>query len=487
MREEHLISKTPFMRALPFLLGLWLLLTPTRAWSQSEATVSAQDTLTVSLAEAVTHALRVSPEVDQRQAQRHFAEARSDQALASRYLTEFNLTTAHAVAPGLSIPDNNPFPTDALYLNPDVENDWDDLRPFNRIEVEGLQPIWTWGELSGNIRAARFGVAVEEAEVDIKTLEVAYRTAELYYNVLLADELFRIAEEAGSIVQRAQEEVQNLLDEGAQDVDNADLYQVQLTQQEYERRVVEVTQRRQTAYAALARQLFLPDETAVAPADNLLEPIDYSLDSLPTYFERALANRPIIDKAQAGLQARQAQLEVAESDYYPKLFLRFSGRASFARGRHRQPNPYISDPFYGRSLRAGFGFRQKLNFFQTEAQVEQARAQRNAVRHQQEAARQLVLFEVEQAYRNVITARGALEAQDQSLQISKEWLRTEQVNFDLALGDTENLVDAVRANLDLQVSYYQAVKEYNMAVLNLLETTGTLVQRLQSGMLVDNN
>src|SRR5690606_12116425 len=120
----------------------------------------------------------------------------------SRFATEFTATTAHAAAPGLNIP-NPDVPTDALYLDPAVRNDWDDLRPFNRIEAEVLQPIVTWGELSGNIRAARHGVRVEEAAVRGKELEVALRTGELYYGALLADELLRLTERAGAIVEQA--------------------------------------------------------------------------------------------------------------------------------------------------------------------------------------------------------------------------------------------------------------------------------------------
>ena len=144
----------------------------------------------------------------------------------------------------------------------------------------------------------------------------------------------------------------------------------------------------------------------------------------------------------------------------------------------------MSDPFLGRGIRAGLGVRQELNFVQTRARVEQAEAERNQVRYQQEAAQQLVLFEVEEAYRNVIIAEAALRAQDESLTISERWLRDEYINFDLELGDTENLVDAVRANLELRAAYSEAVQRYNVAVLRLLEATGTLTARAQDGMFV---
>lgn len=443
------------------------------------------DTLGLDLQRAITQALEVSPEVGAEEAGAEFARARRRLAKSSRFFTEFNATTAHSVAPGLDIPADNTFPDRALYLNPDVRNDWADLRPFNRFEVEVTQSIYTWGELGGSIRAARHGVGVEEADVKMTELDVALRTGQLYFGLQLAEALTRLAEEMGDVVERARVEISRLIDEGAEDVDYADLYQLQITEQEYYRRVVEVTRRRMTAEMALSRQLFLPQGTLAGTGGRLLEPIAYSRDSLSTYLEDALRYRPELAKADAGLAARTALVQVARSEFYPKLFLAASARISLAEGRIRQPNPYISDPFVGRSVRAGVGLRQRLNFAQTRARVDQAEAEREEVLQQQSAARQLVQFEVEEAYNNLVIAEAALEAQRESLRLSKEWLHTETVNFDLGFGDTENLVDAVRTNLELEASYYDSVNRYNVAVLRLLAAAGTLADAARNGTLVE--
>lgn len=447
------------------------------------ATAQPADTLRLSIEEAIQRALQVSPEVDQVEAQQAFAEARSRFARANRFLTDFKATTAHALAPGLDNP--NDTPTDRLYLDPAVRNDWSDPSPFNRLEVTLTQPLYTWGELGGSIRAARHGVAVEAAEVEGKALEVAVRTGEIYYGLLLADELYRLAAETGDLLEQARGEIQRLIDEGDGSVDDADLFQLRLTEQEYRRRVVEVDQRRRTARTALRRQLFLPETQVVLPTATALTPLSFALDTLDAYFAQALQHRPELAQAQAGLAARDALVGVARSGYFPEVFLAASATYAYAPGRYRQRNPYLGDPFLSRSLLAGLGVRQQLNFAQTKARVEQAEAERNEVRFQLEAAQQLVLFEVEDAYRNVIIAQAALEAQDEALRISKEWLRTEQINFDLDLGDTENLVKAVRENLELQARYYDAVQRYNVAVLRLLDATGTLTRRAQLGTLVD--
>ncbi len=138
-----------------------------------------------------------------------------------------------------------------------------------------------------------------------------------------------------------------------------------------------------------------------------------------------------------------------------------------------------------RSLQAGIGIRQNLNFLQTRARVEQAQAERNEAKYLGEAAELLVLFEVEEAYRNFKIRLAAMEAQDESLRLSRDWLFTEMNNFEFDLGDTENLVRAVQASLQLEAAYYEAVKNHNVAVLKLLNACGVLVKQSQGGTLVE--
>ncbi len=458
------------------------ILIPARAYP---AAAQPADTLVMSLQEVVERALAASPEVGIQAAEVQQAEARKDFALANRFLTDFRLETQHSVAPGMDIPEGNTLPKDALYLNPDVRNDWDHLRPFNRAEVQVVQPLFTGGQIKYSIRAARYGVDVEAADVDATSLQVALRTGELYYGLGLARALQRLTGRAGDIVAQAKREIRRLLDEGASDVDDADLQQVLITEQEYLRRVVEVRERLATAEVALARQLFLPRGTAIAPTSATLEPLAFQADSLESYFVIALDHRPEMAKARAGLQAREALVKVAKSDFYPKLALAASTSYAYAEGRYRQKNAYVGDAFLGRSLLAGLGLRYNLNVVQTRAKVEQASADLAEVRYQFDAAEQLVLFQVEEAYRNLTIARSAMESAQEALRISRDWLQFESVNFDLDLGDTENLVKAVQANLELEAGYYESVQRFNVAVLRLHNATGTLEEKIESGTLVE--
>ena len=463
--------------ALLFLIGVIAAAGPSEADAQA-----VRDTIRLDLDAAIIRSIDVSPEIAAVAARRDFARARHQFAQANRFLTNIRLTTLHTFAPGLT-DGTGLFPDDRLYLDPDVRNDWEHLRPFNRIEVDAQQPIFTWGELGGSIRAAREAVHVETAGVRQTEAELALRTAELYQGMLLARSLRRLTSDAENVLQTARSELERLLDEGDLSVDDADLFKLEITEQEFISRVVEVEEQLATAESALRRQLMLPENAVVVPADDRLVMLPMSVDSLSTLLAAAQQLSPLISQADAGIAARSELVTVARSNYYPKLFVAATGAFAYAEGRHRQRSAYISDPFRSRSLGAALGLRQNLNFAQTRAQVEQAQAELNEVRYQAVAAREFVGFDVEQAYRQVNIARSRMETRERSRAIAGEWVRTEQINFDLGFGSAQNLIDAVQAQLELEVGYLESVRGYNVAVLRLLDASGMLVNRVQSGSL----
>jgi len=436
------------------------------------------DTLEIDLKQVLKETLAVSPDIQAAMSNANSASARYQFARSSRVLPNATASTSFSAVPGIDNPNGSP--RDQLYLDPAVRNDFSNLKPFALAEFSLIQPIYTWGALGGSIKAASAGADLEDARAHETMLSASLRAAEFYYNVLLAQELSHLAGRGQAAVNMAIQEINRLLDEGSTDIDDADRYQILITQQEFERRVVEVSEKRQTAHAALRRQLMLSDSIHIAPAQNTLAPMIFVLEDLEYYQQKALMYRPEILQAKAGLSASSALVQVARSDYYPQsgFGITFSiGRAS---NRFRQPNPFVHDTFRRTSVRAGIRISQKLNFGQTRAKVAQAEAQHSRAQHLSQGAEQQILAEIEQAWRQVAIEEAALAAKDSSLTISKQWLRVEQVNFDLDLGNTENLLNAVQTNLTVEADYYEAVSRYNMAILKLLSTAGILIREMDS-------
>ena len=438
------------------------------------------DTLKVDLKQVLEQTLAVSPDIRAALSNASSASARYQYARSSRVLPNATASTSFSAVPGIENPNGSPH--DQLYLDPDVRNDFSNLKPFAQAEFSLIQPIYTWGALGGSIKAASAGADLEDARAGETKLRASLRAAEFYYNVLLVHELFRLAGRAQGAVNGAIEEINRLLDEGSPDIDDADRFQVLIIQQDFHRRMVEVSEQRQTAHTALRRQLMLSDSIRIVPAHDALTPMIFVLEDLEYYQQKALMYRPEIQQSKAGLTATNALIQVARADYYPQSGFGITFSLSDASNRFRQPNPFVHDGFRRTNLRAGFRISQKLNFGQTRAKVAQAEAQHTRAQHIAQGAEQQILAEIEQAWRGVIIEEAALAAQDSSLTLSKQWLRVEQINFDLDLGDTENLLTAVQTNLTLEADYYEAVRRYNMAILQLLSTAGILLQEMDSFM-----
>lgn len=438
------------------------------------------DTLRLDLTDALRFALDGSPEVAIEEAGVAFAEARAAQAHASRYLTVFQITTGHAYAPRLDVPEDSPFPRDAAYLDPRTRDDWANLNPYNEFDLEFLQPLVTWGEVSGQVRAAEAAVGVERAEVEMRASEVALRTGEVYFGLAAATALGALVGDAESLIANAGTELQARLDDGDPDVTDANLFQLRLLEQEFVARAAEAEQQRLLAASGLARQLGRPGTPV---ATEPLARVAFPLDALETYQAEAIRHRAVLRQAEAGIAAREGLVRAARSHYYPRLFAGGNLRYRYAAGRERQPNPFIIDPYLGGGIRAGLGIRQDLTFGQTRARVQQAEAELTEVQIQREAAEQLVLFEVEEAYRAVRTAEAALDARTEAARLAGDWLRTEQINADLALGTVQELVQAAQAELQARLALVDATRNYNVSVLRLLAATGRLAADAERGTL----
>ena len=428
----------------------------------------------------ITAALQVSPDLQASWARAEGSLAQVAEARAARTLPGLSFSTVQSVAPTITNP--NDVPNEARYLDPEVRNDWTNLSPYLYAEMSAVQPIYTWGALQRTMDAATAAVDLAEAQHNEARDDVALRTGRLYFGMLAARDLTDLAQEAARLVGQAKSELQRMLDEGSDEVDDADLFEALITEQEIAAQAVEADEQRQLLENWLGRQVSLdPSVRFTVPAK--LAPVARITTALEDLQRLGLSTRSELAQASSALDARMAQADVARALTRPQLFVGLSANYGAAANRDWVPNPYVSDPFLRRSVRVGFGIRQSLDFDGNKARIDRARARVAEVSAIQRAAEQVVLAEVEEAYRSVLIAHETLTRREEALTLSKEWLRTEQINFDLMLGDIANLVKAVKANLELRAAHIEAIQQYNQRVLALYHATGMLAQQAEANLL----
>jgi len=137
------------------------------------------------------------------------------------------------------------------------------------------------------------------------------------------------------------------------------------------------------------------------------------------------------------------------------------------------------------SARVGFGFQQNLNFWQVNNRVQRSEIQRRQARDYRDAAEDGILLELSDQYREARITESRKESKSNALRLSNEWLRTEQIDFDLGFGDIQNLVDAVKKKMELELDVTQLTFDLNMKVARLHRAAGLPLYELTPGY--DNN
>lgn len=104
--------------------------------------------------------------------------------------------------------------------------------------------------------------------------------------------------------------------------------------------------------------------------------------------------------------------------------------------------------------------------------MERSRLEVRRLEFLEDAATDGIILELNEAYRTTAIAKAKVERTDEALQIAKEWLRAEQLDYDLGFGDSKDLIDAVRQELELRLTEKQSIFEFNTALIKLNKSAG---------------
>lgn len=183
-------------------------------------------------------------------------------------------------------------------------------------------------------------------------------------------------------------------------------------------------------------------------------------------FEKAIAaayeNRPDIKSVVARRQATESSVDLAVKAYYPVL----TGNAGYS---------YAGNEF---PLARGWNLGATLTFplfsgFLTKYQVEEAKANLNVLRANEETVRQTVFLEVQQAYLNLGEAEERVPTAELGVKQAQE-------NFDIAngryaagVGNPIEVTDAEVALSNAKLEHIQALYDYKVAQASLEKAMGT--------------
>jgi outer membrane protein TolC len=166
--------------------------------------------------------------------------------------------------------------------------------------------------------------------------------------------------------------------------------------------------------------------------------------------------------------AKASELETVIADFYPEVFLSGGFSYSYAPERDRQLNPFAWDDYnYLRGPGGLLGIRWGLNFHVTAARVETARAELGKLQAEARRAETGLTLELDQAYQTVLDRRAAVEALEDGRKAGRAILTLAVTNFDIAIGDASDVLQALGNYARVSSGYYESVRDYDVSLAAL--------------------
>lgn len=418
------------------------------------------------LRQCVERALAAAPDIATAAARLQVSEGQLRKAKAARYLPEAGVVTSLAPALGAEGKLDSDLPSEAV-----VETD--DLGPFTRVQLGFVQPLWTAGKITAGIDAAVAGVSASLAASDATAADVVEQTKTLYYNVLLARAVYDVLEETHEAFEKAFVSARTRRDEGDAQITELDVLNLRVGAAEVAKEMPRLKQSGESALEALRRLMGYAPEALVDVKDRRLEPEAGEAPSLESYEQQLFARNPQWKQVNAGVEAKEQEVKRAEADYYPQVFIKGGFEYGYAPNRRRQTNPFVYDEYnYLRGPGGALTFGWKLNFHMTAAEVAIRKAELLTVESERRSTQTGLPVQLRSTYRKVLETDEQVKELGEGRKAGRAILTFAVTNFDLGVGEPAEIIQGLGLYGRVSSSYFEAVRNYNVARAALLRIMG---------------
>lgn len=341
-----------------------------------------------------------------------------------------------------------------------------DLTWWNKVKVSIGWPVYAFGKLGLVKDLARGGISAAREMRKKEKISTVTQVRQLYYGVLLAEELGTLLINAHNKLSTESEKK-----DGRSPVEKirARVFLVDL-----EKRLAEAREKEMLALEALRVQMGLNPDVAVMTYSNKLRPVITDLRPLGDYTEIALANRPDAKLVEIGVEAQRNAYRLEKRKWLPDVGVGFYidvGRTSSPVAGLTTTDNY-SNPF--NFTRSGIGMRLegKFDAHGQAARVKKAKSDYYKASLEHYMAKDGISLEVKNAYMEAETALANVWRADKSQKYARQLMFLTESNYELGIGEEEEYTDALQLVLLTRGKYFEAVFEYNVALAVLDEKAG---------------
>lgn len=422
--------------------------------------------LVLGLDDCIRIALKSAPELGEAQADIEQTASKLDEAKSHRF-PQLEVTTLFGPAPQARTQDISP-----VIATDRQTNRFNQLTWFTSADAMLIQPLYTFGKISENMKAATHGIEVDRSRKVQRANEIVLKVKEYYFGLMLAREMKELILEVQEKLETARGTAQKLLNQGSDSVDEMDIYKLDAFSGEVLKFLEEANKGEKLALAALKTRLGLPEDSQLEISSERLTMDGEFVPDFTMFVEKARSRRPEFRQIAEGLKARAALVEAAKANYYPDIFLGGLFSWAYAEERDRIYNPYITDQFKHLNGGVALGARWKLDFGITSAKVAGEQAQYNRLLSTKEFADSNIPLQIKKYYLELKEAENSVTATKSAYTNAKKWTVVALANFDFGVGPAKEIFDALQAYARMRAEYFQSIYNYRIARANLEYASG---------------
>ena len=426
--------------------------------------------LKLTLIECIKRAIENHPSVQEVKWDVALRESDLQQAKAGTYPTgEFTSVFGAVNDAKGSLAGNRPIHTGGI----------DELGPFVRLEGQFVYPLYTWGKITNGINAASKGVEQEYANVEQKKAEAAREVKEFYYTLQYTQEVKSLLGNVRDGFQKAVTAADERIKESKGKISQLDVLNLKIGYAGVAKEVGKLDNGIELTKAALLRVMGLPQTISFIPAEPALTPQPAHIKDLDYYVQQLFKNRPEWHRLLLGIQAKEAELALTRSDYFPAFFLAVPIRYGYAPGRSRQTNPFAYDNFNFGAAGPVLGLRWNFDINGTAAKVARSEAELMKLQTQKKTAENSFPVEVKEAYLNVKETQERVKITEEGRKAGRTLVALSSANFELGIGEPQDIFLGLGNYTRAANDYYEAVRDYNIALAKLSLVVGEEVSDLR--------
>ncbi len=320
------------------------------------------------------------------------------------------------------------------------------------------QNIYDFGRTRSQVDIQRFNLDASKSNLETTVDQVLFNVKQSYYGVLQAQRNRVVATDTVKQFQLHLDQAKGFYEVGT--APKYDVTKAEVDLSNAKLALIRADNTLKVSKVTLNNAMGMPDAPDYLLEDNLAF-AKYEI-TLPQAVETAYKNRPDLMSAVATTTSVERSIDYAKSGYYPFL----TGNAAYDR----------SDTIFfpkGEGWSVGVGLTLPIfSGFLTRNQVEEAKANLGAAKANEEALRQSILLDVQQAYLNLTVAEESISNTELTMKQATENLDIANGRYAAGVGNPIEVSDAEVSLAVARTAYNQALYDYKVARASLERAMG---------------